>query len=292
MPPFFSNKKLIILLASLIFLVALVGFSLKEREKLSWPEQFVHDTVGFFQVVFNRPAQYVAGFFENVNDIRNVYEENKTLKKHLRDYAQLHANYDNLQEQYTSLKKQLHIDSVADIDAYNRHVAMVSARSFDGWNQQITVNKGKQQGIQNGWPVVTAEGFIGKVTAVSQFSSTVTLITDPKSNNQIAAEVQNKDQVNGMIEGYDADKNVLLFKKIDIKAKIKKGDEVVTSGMGNVYPKGLLIGKVKSVGTDNYGLTKVAEIEPAAAVNRLDFVNILERKTADSGTDSKGENGQ
>ena len=72
MPPFFSNKKLIVLLTSLILLVALVGFSLKDRGNLSWPEQFVHDTVGWFQFVVNKPAQYVAGLFGDVEEMQNA----------------------------------------------------------------------------------------------------------------------------------------------------------------------------------------------------------------------------
>ena len=80
MPHFFLNKRLILLLVSIIILVALIGFSLKDRQSLTWSEQFVKDSVGWVQSIFHQPAQYVAGFFENVQDIKNTYEENKILK--------------------------------------------------------------------------------------------------------------------------------------------------------------------------------------------------------------------
>ena len=64
MPQFFLNKRLIILLVSIIILVALIGFSLKQREELTWPEQFVKDTVGWAQTLVSRPAHFFAGFFE------------------------------------------------------------------------------------------------------------------------------------------------------------------------------------------------------------------------------------
>ncbi|WEG14051.1 rod shape-determining protein MreC [Pullulanibacillus sp. KACC 23026] len=278
MPPFFNNKKLIILLTSLIILVALIGFSMKEREQISWPEQFVHDTVGLFQYTFSKPARYVAGFFQNLQDIRNVYEENKVLKSHLQKYAELDSNYQVLKSQYDELKKQLNISSIPDLTDYKSYVAFVIGRSFDNWNQQITVNKGLKQGIKKGMPVVTADGFIGKVTEVSQFTSVVTLVTDPSNYNQISAEViKSGVPIDGMIEGYDDKKNELLFKKIPIDAKITKGDKVVSSGLGKVYPQGILIGTVTKVSTDQYGLTKTAEVKPAANFNNIEYVDILER---------------
>ncbi|MFC4618148.1 rod shape-determining protein MreC [Camelliibacillus cellulosilyticus] len=279
MPPFFSNKKLIVLLTSLILLVALVGFSLKSREKLSWPEQFVHDAVGAFQFVFNKPAQYVAGFFENIGEIKDVYKENKRLKAELQDYASLHAKYDDLNQKFTRLQKQL---GVQRLDGVKKHPALVIGRSFDQWNQIITVGKGKQEGIQAGMAVTAPDGsFIGKVTGVSQFTSVVTLMTDQKNNNQISANVSTDkgkgEAATGMVEGYDANHNTLLLKKLPINAKIKKGDRVVTSGLGGVYPEGLFIGTVVSVKPDEYGLTNIAEVKPAADFNHLDYVDIMER---------------
>ncbi|HSU79568.1 MAG TPA: rod shape-determining protein MreC, partial [Candidatus Angelobacter sp.] len=236
MPPFFSNKRLIILMTSLIVLVALIGFSMKEREQMTWPEQFVHDTVGFFQFTFSKPARYVAGFFENVQEIRTVYDENKILKSHLQQYASLNSKYTNLEQQYNELKKQLNMSGPELTDS-KKHVAFVIGRSFDQWNQQLTVDKGLKQGIKVGMAVETADGFIGKVTAVSQFTSVVTLVTDPSNANQISAMVVNS-KIYGMIEGYDEKRNVLLFKKLPIDSKLKNGDMVLSSGMGQVYPMG------------------------------------------------------
>lgn len=288
MPPFFSNKKLIILLTSLILLVALIGFSLKDRNKLSWPEQFVHDTVGWFQFVVNKPAQYVAGLFENIGEMKDVYDENKRLKAQLRDYAELSAKYNDLDQQFSRLEKQLHVDSLMN---HKVKVATVVSRSFDQWNQIITVSKGSQEGIKKGMPVQTAEGFIGRVTSVSQFTSVVTLMTDPTDNNQISAVAVNKGKTNfGMIEGYDQDKHVLLLKKISIDANVEKGDSVMTSGLGGVFPSELLIGKVVSVKPDQYGLTKIAEVKPAANFDNIEYVDIIERTSPTP--DQTGEGGQ
>ncbi|TCP32238.1 rod shape-determining protein MreC [Scopulibacillus darangshiensis] len=291
MPPFFSNKKLIILLASLIVLVALVGFSIKERKQMTWPEQFVHDTVGWFQVIFNRPAQYVAGFFETIDDIENAYKENKALKADLEDYAKVKQENKEIKHDNQELKKELDLLNDPDLSAYKKHPALVIGRSYDKWNQLVTVNKGEQDGIKPDMAVITPDGFIGKVRKAGQFSSEVILMTDTRNANQIAAMVQGS-RIYGMIEGYDPEKNVLLFKKIPVKAKIKKGQMVVTSGLGQIFPRGLPIGKVKKVTTDQYGLTKIAEVEPAANLNDLTHVVIVEREAgtpAANNLDKKGD---
>ncbi|MEK1828291.1 hypothetical protein AAAC51_01840 [Priestia megaterium] len=99
MPQFFLNKRLVILLVSIIVLVALIGFSLNGRKNVTWPEQFVKDTVGLVQATFNEPAQFVAGFFQNVGDLKRTYEENEVLKARLDERMQLETKANALQQE-------------------------------------------------------------------------------------------------------------------------------------------------------------------------------------------------
>ena len=80
MPRFFSNKRLILLLVGVIVLVALISFSLKDRQNASLPEQIVKDVVGFGQSLFSKPAHYITSVIGNIDGILNTYEENKQLK--------------------------------------------------------------------------------------------------------------------------------------------------------------------------------------------------------------------
>ena len=88
MPQFFSNKRLILLLVGMIFLVAL-SFSLRDRDHASFPEQIVKDVVGFGQSLFSKPTHYITGVFDNVESLLNTYDENKRLKVRLEEYASL-----------------------------------------------------------------------------------------------------------------------------------------------------------------------------------------------------------
>lgn len=284
MPSFFSNKKLIILLASLIVLVALIGFSFKEKERAVWPEQFVQDTVGWFQFLLERPAQYAAGFFGTVGDIENAYKENKELKANLEDFASVKQQNRDLQNSYQELKKQMKLQNDPDLSDYKKFSALVIGRSYDGWNQTVTVDKGSNDGVKTGMAVITSGGLIGKIGSVGKFTSKVMLISDKQNANQISAMVQ-KPKIYGMIEGFDEQKGVLLFQKIPVKANVKKGQVVETSGLTGILPSGLLIGKVTKVSSDQYGLTKIAEVKPSVDLNNLTRVMIVERlaRTAAAG---------
>lgn len=104
MPQFFLNKRLIVLLVSIIILVALIGFSLRDRKQLTWPEQLIKDTTGWVQSLVSRPAQSIAGFIENLHDLQNTYNENKQLKARLDDLARLEAEVHELTKENEELK--------------------------------------------------------------------------------------------------------------------------------------------------------------------------------------------
>ncbi|WP_027409460.1 rod shape-determining protein MreC [Anoxybacillus tepidamans] len=277
MPQFFLNKRLILLLVSIIFLVALIGFSLKDRKELTWSEQFIKDTTGFVQLLFHKPAQLVAGFFENVQDIKNTYKENKLLKERLEEYVMLEAEVQTLKKENEELRAIL--DKKESLRDFIPIEATVIGRNPERWQETVIVNKGEQQGVKKDMAVITPSGLIGKVQHASQFTSTVQLLSSVDQKNLISAYVQGKaGSVFGLIEGYDEKRKALLLKRIPFDAKIEKKQLVMTAGLGGVFPKGLPIGEVEEVVPDEYGLTKMAYVKPAANFYDVDEVIIVKRK--------------
>lgn len=275
MPQFFLNKRLIILLVCLIFLVALIGFSLKEREELSWPEKFVKDSVGWVQGLFHTPAQSISGFFENVNDIKNTFEENKVLKEKLEAYGQLEAKVQELEKEKQKLEEVL--DKTESLSGFTKIQATVIGRNPDQWHEVITINKGTQHGVEQNMAVITSKGLIGKVKYSNALTSTVQLLSSPDRINRISAYIQGEAKIMGLIEGYDQEKEALLFKINTPDAEIEKDQKVLTSGYGGVFPSELYIGEVMEVVPDDYGLTKTAYIKPAADFYEIDHVIVVER---------------
>ncbi|MBM7653030.1 rod shape-determining protein MreC [Neobacillus cucumis] len=272
------NKRLIILLVSIIVLVALIGFSLRERSKLTWPEQFIKDTTGWVQSLVSKPTNYVAGFFENLQDLTTTYQENKELKSRVENLASLEAQVQELKQDNQDLRAVL--GEKKTLRDYEPLPATVIGRNPDRWHEMIIIDKGKLNGVKKDMAVVTANGLIGKVKSVTQFSSTVQLLSSMDPKNRISAIVQGKTNVYGLVEGYDSEKNLLQVKAIPAGADIQKGQTVITSGLGDVFPKGLMIGKVVEVKQDQYGLNLTALVKPGADFYDIKTVIVTKRSMA------------
>lgn len=277
MPQFFLNKRLIILLVSIIILVALIGFSLREREQLSWPEQFIKDTTSWIQTAVSRPTHYVAGFFENLQDLQNTYTENKALKTRLDELARLESEVQMLKKDNDELREIL--DKKDALSEFKPKQATVIARNPDRWNELLTIDKGSKDGIEQNMAVITANGLIGKVKNSQPFTSTVQLLSSMDPTNRISAEIQADGQSYfGLIEGYDKEKGLLLLKRIPADAKVEKNQNVISSGKGGVFPKNLPIGKVVKVVPAEYGLTQTAYVKPGADFYDIEHVMVVKRE--------------
>jgi rod shape-determining protein MreC len=292
MPQFFLNKRLIVLLVSIIILVALIGFSLRERSQPSWPEQFIKDTSGWVQSLVSKPTQYLVGFFGNLQDLQNTYQENKQLKARVDKLVSLEAQVQKLEKDNKQLRDVL--GEKETLSDYKPLPATVIGRNPDRWHELLIIDKGKINGIEQNMAVMTATGLVGKIKSVNQFSSTVQLLSALDPKNRISAFIQGEANAYGLVEGYDQEKKQLLVKRIPYDAKVKKGQTVITSGLGGVFPPGLLIGKVVSVKTDQYGLNQTAYIKPGADFYDIEDVLVIKRNaTQPSASDlgaPKGEN--
>ncbi|MGG1677576.1 rod shape-determining protein MreC [Neobacillus sp. NRS-1170] len=275
MPQFFLNKRLIILLVSIIVLVALIGFSLRERSKLSWPEQFVKDTTGWVQSLVSKPANFVAGFFENLQDLQNTYEENKELKSRIEDLVSLEAENQELKKDNKELREIL--GEKKTLRDFKPLPATVIGRNPDRWHEMIIIDKGNLNGIKKNMAVVTAKGLIGKVKTVNQFSSTVQLLSAMDPKNRISVTIQGETSIYGFVQGFDDKKKLLLVKSIPAGVKVEKGQNVITSGKGGVFPEGLVVGKVVEVKPDQYGLNQTALIKPGADFYDIENVIVIKR---------------
>ena len=270
----FRKKRLFTILIGIIVLVVMIGYSLGNRTNLTTGEQFVSDIIGMVQNVISTPVKYVTNIFDNIDDIRNTYDENQLLREKLAQYKGLIYEVQEIKEENTELREIL--DKAESIRSYNPIHATVTARSPERWIDQVTINKGSIAGVKENMAVITAEGMVGKIQSVSQLTSTVQLLSGFDEFNRISATISRKEgnDIFGLIEEYDEKTNSLLFKIIEESDKdLEEGELVVSSGMGGVFPAGLPIGTVKEVIPDNYGLTRTALVEPAA--NMYEFNNVI-----------------
>jgi rod shape-determining protein MreC len=267
----FNNKRLFILLITLVMFIVVMGFSLGSRKSLSWPENFVRDTTGFVQNLFYKPAGYVAGLFEDIANLRNLAKENEQLKITVAQYTREKAQYNFIQSTNERLQEDLKFTEAQKLKYhYEYHIAQVVSLNTEPNNSTLVIDLGSKDGVRPNMSVISVDGLVGVISQVSNFTSTVKLMTmmnvnDPNSQPPLAATAITKENVTfGMIESYDPKTNRLLMNKIPPGDPIKKDDQIVSSGIGGLYPRGLTIGVVESVEVGQFGLTSSAVIKPAA----------------------------
>ncbi|MDQ0196772.1 rod shape-determining protein MreC [Paenibacillus wynnii] len=267
----FNNKRLFILLITLVLFIVVMGFSLGTRKALSWPENFLRDTTGFVQNLIYKPAGYIAGFFEDIGNLHDLAEENERLKITVAQFTREQAQYNFVQATNEDLMKQLNFTKAQKLMyKYDYHIAQVISLNTEPNNSTLVINLGSKNGVKPNMSVISVEGLVGVISEVSNFTSTVKLMTmldinDPNSQPAIAATARTKEnQTFGMIESYDPKTKMLKMNKISPTDPIAKDDVIVSSGIGGLYPRALMIGTVESVGVGEFGLTRTAIIKAAA----------------------------
>ena len=261
---------------SIIVIISILSYSLKTNKKLNTFESIIKDVVVEVQKVVYLPFKNFGGMIKDYKDLKNVLEENKTLKSNIEKAERIEAENIELKKQLNDMKKELKVDyALSDYDYLN---ATVISRNAGTWFNNLTINKGSHNGIKEGMVVINSTGVIGKTVNVSTFSSDVKLITSTDSNNKISVTlVSGEKKLTGIIEGYDYKKRYLKIEGISNTDNVSIGDLVYTSGLGGVFPSGILIGKVAEVTTDVYDLSKIINVTPAANFSDINYVTVLKR---------------
>ncbi|MBB3067563.1 rod shape-determining protein MreC [Paenibacillus baekrokdamisoli] len=282
------NKRMFVLMIVFIVFVAVMGFSIGDRKKLTWPENFVLDSSALAQEVFYRPAGYIAGLFKDLSNLHDVYKENEQLRLAAAAYARDSIKYNFIESENKRLQEDLDFKNRQKLlYQYNYIIAQVVAVSSNPYDATIRINQGSKDGIKPNMVVVTPKGLVGIVSRVDPFYSSVMPLTELNENStsKPAATVLGKEKESfGVIESYHSDTGKLTMTKIAENDPIAPGDTVITSGLGNVFPRGMVIGKVDSKQVGDFGLTLTATITPAADFDHLTEVFVVENpETGESG---------
>ncbi|CAM3319040.1 rod shape-determining protein MreC [Paenibacillus lupini] len=270
------------LMIGLILFIAVIGFSLSDRKELTYPEKFLGDSVGFAQQWFYKPAGLVAGFFEDIRELKTLHEENEQLRLTAAAYARDKINYNFVKKENERLQKDLHFtEQQKTMYDYKYLIAQVTAIDNDPYNHTMVINLGSKNGIKPNMAVTTIDGLVGLVSNVRPYTSTVTPITEldetsPTSNSIAATILGRENESFGIVSSYDQETDRLVMTKIAENDKMIVDDVVITSGLGNVYPRGLVIGTVETRQVGDFGLTHTATIKMAAKFDHLTEVFVVQ----------------
>lgn len=274
-----KNRRLFLILLIVIIVLAVLFYTVKKDRNLNTFESLIKDTIVEVEKIIYKPINGFNNMIEEFTSLKNVKKENQILKSNVEKMESTEAENIELKQEIERLKEELNIEHVlTDYDYLN---ATVISRNSFYWYNMLTIDKGSHNGIKEGMVVINSTGLIGKITNVSTFSSDVKLITTNDTNNKISVTVTNGDtKLTGIINGYDYEKGLLTVEGISNTATVSNGDYVYTSGLGGVFPSGILIGKVENITTDVYDLSKIINVKPSAKFDDINFVTILKRNDA------------
>lgn len=264
----------------IIILLIIFSFTLKEDRKLNPVESFLRDTLSYAEKIVTYPFSYITTKTREYNKLKDVNEENDILETSLDRIDAIETENVELRRQIDALKNELNIDyTLTDYEYLN---ATVTSRSVGYWYNTITINKGSYNGIKKDMVVINGKGLIGRVIKTSTFTSDVRLITTSETNNKISVHISNGDNnLYGLINNYDYSKNLLEVEGISNTKDVDVGDFVYTSGLGGIFPSGILIGSVSEITTDSYDLAKIIKVKPSADFSNINYVSVLKRKDSE-----------
>lgn len=268
---FFGKKKI----ASIIVLFAFMGacgWFWRHREYIPFVSQPLSVGAAPFEYGVSRAAWFgensigmVQQIFTNWKDLEELKRENESLKAEQNRYSEVLA--ENIRLRNLLKFKQ-------GYTSYNMVGASVIERDYGGWTHTMVIDRGEDSGIKKYMPVIIPSGLVGFVSEVYMNSSRVQLLLDPRTT--VGGIVQRPaSRVVSMVSGNSGNPGLLSFMFLPKESDVIKGDIIVTSGYGGVYPKGLVIGTVEQVDVDSEGGTQSAEIRPAADFAHMEEVFII-----------------
>jgi rod shape-determining protein MreC len=220
-----------------------------------------------------RPFRDLYGWFASLFHARSENE-------------QLRAEVDDLRQRYiaaeSALKENVELRALTDLRDTARYPGdfrqvnvRVIAQPPSQFLQQIVLSAGSNDGIAVHDPVVTADGLVGEVTKVVANTARVTLLTDPDS----AVAANDLTGASGLIRAGQS-RDSLVFDQVPKAQVVRRGDVVVTAGtlggkLRSLYPKGIQIGVVTSVGQTDTDLYKQIQVDPFVDFSSLHFVAVL-----------------
>lgn len=274
----FKSKLFILLITSLIILIVM-GVSTNQSSNVNHVGNILSVVLSPGQKFLTYCSQKVEGSLSFFNDIKEIKKENEELKIKVDQLEKERLELLDYKVKNKELKEALNLkDQFSEYDFLG---ANIIAKDAGNWFDIFTIDRGGKDGIDSDFPVITSKGLVGKVTVPGILSSKVITIID--SDSTVSARIsKTRDLVLVRGDMTLKDQGLCRLDYIPPDADVSIGDTIETSGIGGIFPKGIIIGRVKQVMQVNSEMTRYAIIEPAVDFKRLEEVFVLKDKAANS----------
>lgn len=206
--------------------------------------------------------------WETYLDWKNVRAENRRLREEIQQLRVEGLRVRETDDENRRLRRLLALQERLPLTTVSGEII---ARDWGGWMRALTVNRGRGDNISRHTAVISPDGLVGRVVEVRPGASIVQVLTDPAST--VGAHVL-RTRTPGIVEGEPS--GVLRFKYMSRDgAQIQAGDVLVSSGQGGMFPRGIPVGRVRSIDDRGSALFHYAILEPAVDFSRVDDVLLV-----------------
>jgi rod shape-determining protein MreC len=212
--------------------------------------------------------QAIQDFLTSPSDITRLRQDNARLEA---EVARLQGQIIDLQQQISEVQVLSSLLGFVRSNPENKYItAAVIGKDTSPFLRYVIINRGSDDGLRRGMPVVTSQGLVGRVAAVLPNAARVQLITDEAA--QVNVRLQ-RSGAEGLLSGSLT--GDVGMQKIPQDASVDVGDVVLTSGLGGQYPADLMVGQVTGVRRLTYELFQSASVQPAADFSQLKIVLVI-----------------
>ncbi len=195
-------------------------------------------------------------------------KENRRLAARIQELEQEMAECREIRASNARLETLLNFQSSMRMPSV---VSRVIGEDSSGWFHTLLIDKGTRDGVERAMPVVAREGLVGHVVESADRTAKVLLITDRNSAVDVLLQ---ESRTKAVLEGVGRH-DLCVLKYVPRSETVQKGEMVITSGLGGIYPKGLLVGNVAEVWKEGYGLFQRVEVSPKVDFQRLEEVLVI-----------------
>ena len=270
MKPFKNKLAVTIVVLSVAFL-GIIVLSIKGNSNII--SSGVGGVISPLQKIVYTVNEKVKGSFDFFINFSNVKKENEELTAKNAELENKLIQYERMKDENTRLREMFdYSQNNANYDYLGCNIIGYSGGNI---SNGYIIDKGTKDGVEKDMVVITPAGLVGKVTkASSSFAIVQTILNE---NIAVAAMVESTDETTGILQGItdSKNKNLTELSNIPIESAIKEGDKILTSGLGEMYPKEIRIGEVISVEVDNVGIMKRAVVKPYVDFNKLEELFVV-----------------
>jgi rod shape-determining protein MreC len=259
-------RKIIIPTLIILLALSLISANLHTSEKMSFFEALVVGVTAPVQKVVGSSISGIGNAWRSYFHLVGLQRENEELRGQLQELKLQMNRYREADLANQRLRSLLNFKKSI---ATPLLPAEVVAFDPSGWFQTIFIDKGSKDGVVRDLAVVSAEGLVGRIIKVSSRNAKALLILD--GNSAVDALIQ-RSRARGILVGLG--RQSCLLKYVQRNEDVRVGDQVISSGMGGVFPKGLPLGTVQEVIRGDSGLFQRVEVTPAVDFSRLEEVMV------------------